>query len=96
MAMHNPPHPGGLVKRQCLEPLGPVRDAGRGGPGRHAPSALRTRERSHGSFGRYGDTSVQGVRLDPPRPGFGMQMAYDLWQARERGERIAVERFVAA
>ncbi len=22
MAMHNPPHPGGIVKRQCLEPLG--------------------------------------------------------------------------
>ena len=22
MAMHNPPHPGGLVRRQCLEPLG--------------------------------------------------------------------------
>lgn len=22
MAMHNPPHPGGIVRRQCLEPLG--------------------------------------------------------------------------
>ena len=22
MAMHDPPHPGGIVKRQCLEPLG--------------------------------------------------------------------------
>ena len=22
MAMNNPPHPGGIVKRQCLEPLG--------------------------------------------------------------------------
>ena len=22
MAIHNPPHPGGIVKRQCLEPLG--------------------------------------------------------------------------
>ncbi len=21
MTMHNPPHPGGIVKRQCLEPL---------------------------------------------------------------------------
>ena len=24
MAVHNPPHPGGIVKRQCLEPLGPL------------------------------------------------------------------------
>ena len=22
MAMHNPPHPGGIVRRQCLQPLG--------------------------------------------------------------------------
>ena len=22
MTMHNPPHPGGIVRRQCLEPLG--------------------------------------------------------------------------
>ena len=22
MAMKNPPHPGGIVRRQCLEPLG--------------------------------------------------------------------------
>ena len=22
MAMHNPPHPGGIIRRQCLEPLG--------------------------------------------------------------------------
>ena len=22
MAMHNPPHPGGIVGRQCVEPLG--------------------------------------------------------------------------
>ena len=22
MAMHNPPHPGGIVRRQCLEPFG--------------------------------------------------------------------------
>ncbi len=22
MAMQNPPHPGGIVRRQCIEPLG--------------------------------------------------------------------------
>ncbi len=31
MAMQNPPHPGGVVRRQCLEPLGlSVTDAARG------------------------------------------------------------------
>ncbi len=47
MTMQNPPHPGGIVKRQCLERL-------------------------------------------------GMQMAYDLWQARGRAGEIEVERFEAA
>lgn len=31
-----------------------------------------------------------------PETGLGMQMAYDLWKARDRAEEIAVERFVAA
>ena len=25
--MHDPPHPGGVVRRQCLEPLGLTRQA---------------------------------------------------------------------
>jgi len=31
-----------------------------------------------------------------PETWLGMQMAYDLWQARGRAAEIAVERFVAA
>ena len=31
-----------------------------------------------------------------PETWLGMQMAYDLWQARDRTEEIAVERFAAA
>ena len=31
-----------------------------------------------------------------PETWLGMQTAYDLWQARDRGREIAVERFVAA
>ncbi len=42
MPMHNPPHPGGIVRRQCLEPLGlSVTGAARGfGVTRHALSRL--------------------------------------------------------
>ncbi|MCY4375249.1 MAG: HigA family addiction module antitoxin [Spirochaetaceae bacterium] len=40
--MHNPPHPGGIVKRQCLEPLGltVTRDAQGLGVTRQALSEL--------------------------------------------------------
>ena len=51
--------------------------------------------------GRTGVSVDMAIRLSKafgstPETWLGMQMAYDLWQARERGERIAVERFVAA
>ncbi len=59
MAMHDPPHPGGIVRRQCLEAL---------------------------------DLSVTEAAK-----GLGVtQMAYDLWQARERVRSIRVRHFKAA
>ena len=94
MAMHNPPHPGGIVKRQCLEPLGlTVTRAAQGlGVTRQALSELVN--------GRTGISVVMAMRLSKafgstPETWLGMQMAYDLWQARDRAKEIAVERFVS-
>ena len=95
MAMHNPPHPGGIVKRQCLEPLGlTVTQAAEGlGITRQALSELVN--------GHTGVSVEMAIRLSKafgstPETWLGMQMAYDLWQARARAEEITVERFVAA
>ena len=95
MAMHNPPHPGGIVKRQCLEPLGltVTRAAAGLGVTRQALFELVN--------GRTGISVEMAIRLSKafgstPETWLGMQMAYDLWQARGRAEEIAVERFVAA
>ena len=95
MAMQNPPHPGGIVKRQCLEPLGlTVTQAAEGlGITRQALSELVN--------GRTGVSVEMAIRLSKafgsmPETWQGMQMAYDLWKARARAEEIAVERFVAA
>ncbi len=95
MGMHNPPHPGGIVKRQCLEPLGlSVTRAARGlGVTRQTLSELVNE--------RTGVSVDMAIRLSKafgstPETWLGMQMAYDLWQARERAARIAVERFAAA
>ena len=93
--MHDPPHPGGIARRQCLEPLGlTVTRAAEGlGVTRQALSELLN--------GRTGVSVEMAIRLSKafgstPETWLGMQMAYDLWQARGRTGEIAVERFVPA
>ena len=92
MAMHNPPHPGGIVRRQCLQPLGlSVTRAAEGlGVTRQALSDLVNERR--------GISTEMAIRLSKafgstPETWLGMQMAYDLWQARERAEQIEIEMF---
>ena len=92
MAMHGPPHPGGIVRRQCLELLGlTVTRAAEGlGVTRQALSELLN--------GRTGVSVEMAIRLSKvfgstPATWLGTQMAYDLWQARARAREIAVERF---
>lgn len=94
MAMHNPPHPGGIVRRQCLQPLGlSVTRAAEGlGVTRQALSDLVNE--------RTGISTEMAIRLSKafgstPETWLGMQMAYDLWQARERAEQLEIEMFEA-
>lgn len=92
MAMHDPPHPGGIVRRQCLQPLGlSVTRAAEGlGVTRQALSDLVNERR--------GISTEMAIRLSKafgstPETWLGMQMAYDLWQARERADQIEIEMF---
>ena len=95
MGMHNPPHPGGILKRQCLEPLGlTVTRAAKGlGVTRQALSELVNE--------RAGISVEMAIRLSKafgstPETWLGMQMANDLWKARNRAGEISVEEFAAA
>ena len=95
MAMHDPPHPGGIVRRQCLEPLGlSVTRAAKGlGVTRQALSDLVNE--------KAGISVEMAIRLSKafgssPETWLGMQMAYGLWQARGRADEIDVETFEAA
>ena len=95
MPMHNPPHPGEIVRHECLEPLGlTVTRAAHGlGVTRQALSDLVN--------GKAGVSVEMAIRLSKafgstPRTWLGMQTAYDLWHARERAEHIEVERFAAS
>jgi len=90
--MHNPPHPGGIVRRQCLEPLHlTVTQAARGlGVTRQAFSDLVNE--------KAGVSVDMAIRLSKafgssPEIWIGLQTAYDLAQARSRMRNVKVRHF---
>lgn len=94
MAMHNPPHPGGLVRRQCLEPLAlTVTEAAKGlGVTRQALSDLVNE--------RAGVSVEMALRLSKafgssPETWLSLQTAYDLWHAQRRMKSMKVRAFAA-
>jgi len=94
MAMKNPPHVGGLIRRQVIDPLGlSVTEAAKVlGVGRQALSSLLN--------GKTALTTKMGLRVEKA---FGpkmehlmrMQLAFDLAQARKADRGVRVERYVA-
>jgi antitoxin HigA-1 len=93
--MHNPPHPGRIVREECLAELGlTVTEAAKGlGVTRQALSDVVNEKAS---------ISVDmAMRLSKafgstPETWLRMQMAYDLWQARKRMRSLSVKRYKAA
>jgi len=94
MPMKNPPHVGGLIRREVIEPLGlTVTEAARVlGVGRQALSSLLNEKAAL--------TSDMALRVEKA---FGpkmehlmrMQLAYDLAQTRNRAGKIKVKRYQA-
>ena len=90
--MHNPAHPGEVIRDLCIEPLGlSVTAAAKGlGVTRKALSELLN--------GHSGVSPDMAIRLEKA---FGsnaetwlrMQMQYDLWQAEQHAGKIKVTRF---
>ena len=95
MLMHDPPHPGAFIRRQCLEPLGlTVTEAAKGlAVSRNTLSLLLN--------GRIGISPEMAIRLSQafggsPESWLQQQMQYDLWQTQTKRDKIAVRRFVTA
>lgn len=94
MLMHNPPHPGEVLRELCLAPLNiSVTDAAKAlGISRKTLSAILN--------GRAGISPEMAVRLSKA---FGtsseswlhQQTQYDLWQAEQKREELVVERLSA-
>lgn len=82
MSMHNPPHPGEILRELCLEPLEiTVTDAAVAlGVSRKTLSAILN--------GRAGVSPEMAIRLakafdTTPESWLNQQMHYDLWQAQQ-------------
>jgi addiction module HigA family antidote len=95
MQMHNPPHPGEVVRDLCIEPLGlTVTDAAK---------ALKVSRRTLSELlnGRRGISAEMAVRLSlafgrSPEGWLAMQAAYDLWAVRKRARALKIKRLKAA
>ena len=95
MKMHNPPHPGEVIKSLCLEPLGlSVTDAAKAlGVSRKTLSSILN--------GRAGISPEMAVRLSlafntTAESWLNQQVQYDLWHAERSRKKLRVVKLSAA
>ena len=95
MLMHDPPHPGEVLKELCLEPLGlTVTDAAKAlGVSRKTLSMVVN--------GRAGISPEMAIRLSiafdtSAESWLNQQLQFDLWQAEQHRTELKVERLSAA
>ncbi len=95
MQMHNPPHPGEIIRELCIEPLElSITEAAEGlGVSRKTLSAILN--------GRAGISPEMALRLSmafntTPESWLNQQSQYDLWQAKQENKRMKVKKLYAA
>lgn len=95
MKMHNPPHPGEVLKALCLEPMGITVT--------QAASALGVSRKTLSSIlnGRAGISPEMALRLakafgTSPESWLNQQLQYDLWVTENRVGDLDVKRLSAA
>ena len=89
--MHNPAHPGEIVREECLKPLGLTVTA--------AADALGVTRKALSDLlnGHAGVSPDMAIRLEKvfgstADTWLGMQMQHDLWEAWQRTDKIKVNR----
>ncbi len=94
MPMHNPPHPGKVLRELWVEPMGVTVTAlaEAAGVTRKAMSELVN--------GKSGVSPEMAIRLSKmfnttPELWLGMQMNHDLWVVKKKSARIKVKRLAA-
>jgi len=94
MKMHDPPHPGDVLKTLCLEPLGVTVTA--------AAKALGVSRKTLSAIvnGRAGISPEMAVRLSiafdtTAESWLNQQVQYDLWQAERKRKKLRVKPLAA-
>lgn len=94
MRMHNPPHPGEIIKALCLEPLGLTIT--------EAAQALDVSRKTLSAIvnGRASITPEMAVRLSiafdtTAESWLNQQTQYDLWRAEQLRRKLKVKRLAA-
>ncbi len=95
MKMHDPPHPGEIIKELCLEPLGlSVTDASKAlGVSRKTLSSIVN--------GRAGISPEMAMRLSmafdtTAESWLNQQVQHDLWLAERKHKKLRVQKLSAA
>lgn len=93
--MHNPPHPGQILKELYMEPLSlTITETAKGlGVSRKTLSELVN--------GKYGISSDMAIRLakafsTTPESWLNLQQQYDLWEAKKKHETSKIRVFISA
>jgi len=94
MLMHNPPHPGEIVKELCIEPLGLTVT--------EAAKALGISRKTFSNIlnGHAGISPEMAVRLSiafntTSESWLNQQLQYDLWYAEKERKKLKVKKLVA-
>ena len=95
MRMHNPPHPGEVLRELCLEPLGISVTA--------AAKALGVARKTLSSIlnGHSGISPEMAIRLSKafdtsPESWLNQQVQYDLWKAEKNTKSLKIKKIIAA
>ncbi len=95
MLMHNPPHPGEVIRELCLEPLGLSVTA--------AAEALGVSRKTLSAIlnGHAGISPEMAIRLSiafytSAESWLNQQSQYDLWHAEQHRDQLQVKKLVAA
>ncbi len=95
LLMHNPPHPGEVLRELCLEPMGLTVTA--------AAEALGVSRKTLSAIlnGRAGISPEMAVRLSiafgtSSESWLNQQTQYDLWQAEKHRNKLKVRKLTAA
>jgi len=95
MKMHNPPHPGEILRELCIEPLGLSIT--------EVAEALGITRKTLSSIlnGRSGISPEMAVRLSlafstSSESWLNQQAQYDLWEAEKRRKKLNVRKLSAA